>query len=210
MLGHVSTSVTSQFVVELMTQVPIMMMMRRMMPLMMMMLMMMMMLTKVSGHGGLVRCGQAELDTSVREYERCVRQVQHGLRSAHYMQIFLPRQFYLQMPGLQGLGVCVRLGGGLHLHLHGRGARQVALENNNDNVNSNNDNARCLEAPAVASLQQLQAESLRNSTGLAAECGEEEEVRAVARLAANLRRGHSLGLGTPRSRQVPVSALLRL
>ena len=95
MLGHVSTSVTSQFVVELMTQVTI--------KIAMMMLMILMMLTKVSGHGGLVRCGQAELDTSVREYERCVRQVQHGLRSAHYMQIFFPRQFYLQMPGLQGL-----------------------------------------------------------------------------------------------------------
>ena len=173
------------------------------------MMMILMMLTKVSGHGGLVRCGQAELDTSVREYERCVRQVQHGLRSPHYTQIFFPRQFYLQMPGLQRLGVCVRLGGGLHLHLHGRGARQVALENNNDNINSDNDNARCLEAPAVASLQQLQAESLRNSTGLVAECGEEAQVRAVARLAANLGRGHS-SLGTSRSRQVPVSALLRL
>ena len=102
----------------------------------------------------------------------------------------------------------MRLGGGLHLHLHGRGARQVALENNNDIVNGNNYNARCLEAPAVASLQQLQAESLRNSTGLVAECGEEAQVRAVARLAENLGRGHSLG--TSRSRQVPVSALLRL
>ena len=61
----------------------------------------------------------------------------------------------------------------------------------------------------MASLQQLQAESLRNSTGLVAECGEEAQVRAVARLAANLGRGHS-SLGTPRSRQVPVSALLRL
>ena len=101
MLGHVSTSVTSQFLVELMTQVTINMAM--MMLMMMLMLMMMMMLTKVSGHGGLVRCGQAELDTSVREYERCVRQVQHGLRSPHYTQIFFPRQFYLQMPGLQGL-----------------------------------------------------------------------------------------------------------
>ena len=60
----------------------------------------------------------------------------------------------------------------------------------------------------MASLQQLQAESLRNSTGLVAECGEEAQVRAVARLAANLGRGHSLG--TPRTRQVPVSALLRL
>ena len=69
-------------------------------------------------------------------------------------------------------------------------------------LNSDNYNARCLEAPAVASLQQLQAESLRNSTGLVAECGEEAQVRAVARLAANLGRGHS--------RQVPVSALLRL
>ena len=98
MLGHVSTSVTSQFVLELMTQVTIKMAM-----VMMMMMMILMMLTKVSGHGGLVRCGQAELDTSVREYERCVRQVQHGLRSAHYTQIFFPRQFYLQMPGLQGL-----------------------------------------------------------------------------------------------------------
>ena len=98
MLGHVSTSVTSQFVVELMTQVTIKMAM-----MMMMMMLILMLLTKVSGHGGLVRCGQAELDTSVREYERCVRQVQHGLRSAHYMQIFFPRQFYLQMPGLQGL-----------------------------------------------------------------------------------------------------------
>ena len=84
MLGHVSTSVTSQFVLELMTQVTIKMAMM----MMLMMLMILMMLTKVSGHGGLVRCGQAELDTSVREYERCVRQVQHGLRSAHYMQIF--------------------------------------------------------------------------------------------------------------------------
>ena len=93
MLGHVSTSVTSQFVVELMTKVTIKIAM--MMMMMMLMLMMMMMLTKVSGHGGLVRCGQAELDTSVREYERCVRQVQHGLRSAHYTQIFFPRQFYL-------------------------------------------------------------------------------------------------------------------
>ena len=83
MLGHVSTSVTSQFVVELMTQVTIKMAM-----MMRMILMILMMLTKVSGHGGLVRCGQAELDTSVREYERCVRQVQHGLRSPHYMQIF--------------------------------------------------------------------------------------------------------------------------
>ena len=54
----------------------------------------------------------------------------------------------------------------------------------------------------MASLQQLQAESLRNSTGLVAECGEEAQVRAVARLAENLGRGHS--------RQVPVSALLRL
>ena len=99
MLGHVSTSVTSQFLVELMTQVTINMAMM----MLMMMLMLMMLLTKVSGHGGLVRCGQAELDTSVREYERCVRQVQHGLRSAHYTQIFFPQQFYLQMPGLQGL-----------------------------------------------------------------------------------------------------------
>ena len=98
MLGHVSTSVTSQFVLELMTQVTIKMAMVKMK-----MMMILMMLTKVSGHGGLVRCGQAELDTSVREYERCVRQVQHGLRSAHYTQIFFPRQFYLQMPGLQGL-----------------------------------------------------------------------------------------------------------
>ena len=97
MLGHVSTSVTSQFVLELMTQVTIKIAM------MMLMMIIWMMLTKVSGHGGLVRCGQAELDTSVREYERCVRQVQHGLRSAHYTQIFFPRQFYLQMPGLQGL-----------------------------------------------------------------------------------------------------------
>ena len=101
MLGHVSTSVTSQFVLELMTQVTINMAM--MMLMMMLMLMMMMLLTKVSGHGGLVRCGQAELDTSVREYERCVRQVQHGLRSPHNTQLFFPRQFYLQMPGLQGL-----------------------------------------------------------------------------------------------------------
>ena len=60
----------------------------------------------------------------------------------------------------------------------------------------------------MASLQQLQAESLRNSTGLVAECGEEAQVRAVARLAANLGRGHSLG--TSHTRQVPVSALLRL
>ena len=106
MLGHVSTSVTSQFVLELMTQVSIKMAMMMMMMMMMMkmkMMMILMMLTKVSGHGGLVRCGQAELDTSVREYERCVRQVQHGLRSPHYTQIFFPRQFYLQMPGLQGL-----------------------------------------------------------------------------------------------------------
>ena len=100
MLGHVSTSVTSQFVVELMTQVTIKMAMMMMKIKMMMILMM---LTKVSGHGGLVRCGQAELDTSVREYERCVRQVQHGLRSPHNTQLFFPRQFYLQMPGLQGL-----------------------------------------------------------------------------------------------------------
>ena len=99
MLGHVSTSVTSQFVLELMTQVTIKMAMKMKMKMMMIL----MMLTKVSGHGGLVRCGQAELDTSVREYERCVRQVQHGLRSAHYTQIFFPQQFYLQMPGLQGL-----------------------------------------------------------------------------------------------------------
>ena len=62
----------------------------------------------------------------------------------------------------------------------------------------------------MASLQQLQAESLRNSTGLVAECGEEAQVRAVARLAANLGRGHSLGIGTSHTRQVPVSALLRL
>ena len=88
MLGHVSTSVTSQFVLELMTQVTIKMAM-----MMRMILMILMMLTKVSGHGGLVRCGQAELDTSVREYERCVRQVQHGLRSAHYMQIFFLDNF---------------------------------------------------------------------------------------------------------------------
>ena len=100
MLGHVSTSVTSQFVLELMTQVTIKMAMMMMKIKMMMILMM---LTKVSGHGGLVRCGQAELDTSVREYERCVRQVQHGLRSPHNTQLFFPRQFYLQMPGLQGL-----------------------------------------------------------------------------------------------------------
>ena len=99
MLGHVSTSVTSQFLVELMTQVTIKMTMM----ILMLLMMILMMLTKVSGHGGLVRCGQAELDTSVREYERCVRQVQHGLRSAHYTQIFFPRQFYVQMPGLQGL-----------------------------------------------------------------------------------------------------------
>ena len=92
MLGHVSTSITSQFVLELMTQVTIKMAMMMIMRMMMMM-MILMMLSKVSGHGGLVRCGQAELDTSVREYERCVRQVQHGLRSAHYMQIFFLDNF---------------------------------------------------------------------------------------------------------------------
>jgi len=53
LIGRVSTEVTSQFMLEL--------------------------LTANLGHSE-VTCGQGELDTVLRDYERCVKQVQHSVR----------------------------------------------------------------------------------------------------------------------------------